>query len=1377
MSTRKYNIGLSLEDNAIGWAVTDDAHHILRAKGQNLIGVRLFDVAETSEAARMKRESRRNIARRKARIHQLNLLFKKEILEVDPQFFTRLKESQLYLEDRSSENAQKYTLFNDENFTDVDYNKAFPTIYHLNKHLLETTEPVDVRLVYLALLHYFKQRGNFYNAHLSDTSSISYIGESYDRLVKAAALYDISLPADVDHEKLKEILCDQSLSNKNKEKELRKFLGILTSKKAPEKELTKLMCGLTATMGDLFKDALEAEDAKLKLGFLASNFEETYLKLSSMIDGGLLQLVEMAKNIFDATQLIHILNGEKFISDAMVKSYQIHHDDKALLKKVLHKYDQKAYDAMFKEIRPNNYAGYVRKYKENGELVRRRIKGGKDRDAFYKYAQGVLAPLPSNDQDIQLILVKIDAGTFMPKQKTRANSYIPNQVYATEVRIILENAANYLPFLKDVDPKYHITNAEKIIQLFTFVRPYFVGPVQEVGSEATPSRFSWSSYKEGQSGPLLPWNLDEKVDLQRSRSAFINQLVGTCTYFPDKKVLPRHSLYYERFTVLDELNTLRVHYDKISVTLKQKIYNNVYKTGKKITMNKIVKFLYKEGVIDEPNENEIQFMGGKPESSLTTYGLLCNIFGADMVENNIDMMEDIIFLVTSFGESKDLLVREFNDRYGDVLSEDQISQCASLGLTGWGNLSKDFFFLEGQELDGKGNPTGWGKHSLLEAMWITNHNHMELLSDDYTYAKSIEDYISRNNFYKPFEEWTLDDINNSYFHATLKRVLWQTKEIILDIKQTMGGAPERIFISRGKGKGTVPNKYNRKAELLALYKKIKDPNRDWVKEIDALEEGKFRSYKIYLYYKQMGRCMYTGKEIPFNDLLTADYDRDHIYPRSLTFYDNLEDNIVLVDRSVNREKSNDYPLDPNIQEKQQAFWQDLLKKGLMTKEKYSRLTRTQPLTDEELTSYINKHFFDTRTGSKTMNRMITKAAHCDGTRVVFTKSSLIDEFRHFYGIYCSNILNDGYFAQDAYITSIAGSVYEAAFTLNPATFVAAKKGRTPEYNLARMYEKDVSRGDTPIWSTGRNGTPASINAVRKELKKKRFQYTKATYQIMEGLFDETVYSKDTANPEKYVSLKTKKSKLSDVKKYGGKTAVTTTCYALVEYKKSSKNEDVVVHSLESVKTMWGIKDASDPKLYTNLKNQVIAGSKSKIKDFKILHFPIKYYTKVEIDGTEYFLSGRAGTGIYIRPLLPLFLPEEQEKDLKKIEKANNLNAYDETDHKGNPAISAEKNLALYDALIDKMQSPLYKKAIHSRPDVLLGARESFIALDVPEQCKLLQALFIWFNGKSQAVDLSPLGLPAHFGILQMSQYLTKRETYIINESPTGLFKRRIKISV
>ncbi len=57
----KYYIGLDMGTSSIGWAVTDTSYNILRCKGKDMWGSRLFQEALSAEERRSHRTSRRRI--------------------------------------------------------------------------------------------------------------------------------------------------------------------------------------------------------------------------------------------------------------------------------------------------------------------------------------------------------------------------------------------------------------------------------------------------------------------------------------------------------------------------------------------------------------------------------------------------------------------------------------------------------------------------------------------------------------------------------------------------------------------------------------------------------------------------------------------------------------------------------------------------------------------------------------------------------------------------------------------------------------------------------------------------------------------------------------------------------------------------------------------------------------------------------------------------------------------------------------------------------------------------------------------------------------------------------------------------------------------
>lgn len=389
-----YYIGLDMGTNSVGWAVTDAHYKILRGKGKDMWGVRLFDEAQTAADRRVNRVARRRRQREVARIGLVKEYFVDALNEVDPGFMVRLDESKYWLEDRSETNQQKFALFNDKDYTDKEYYATYPTVFHLRKELLESSTPHDVRLVYLAILNLFKRRGHFLNKSLeSDREGIN-LKEAYNTLVDEAMAIDIVLPMMDDTEKLEATLSQKGASRKQIEQDTNDLLN-LGKKDAAAKELVKLMCGLSGKMRPIFGEALiDEEHKKLAISFRNSDYEEKMTEIVELIGDENIALLNAVKEVHDIALLANILEGEQYLSIARVKRYNQHKEDLKQLKYVLKKYDKAAYKKMFRVMGKDNYSAYVGSVNYNEHKERRNGGFGKDGENFRKAVEKVLNALP-----------------------------------------------------------------------------------------------------------------------------------------------------------------------------------------------------------------------------------------------------------------------------------------------------------------------------------------------------------------------------------------------------------------------------------------------------------------------------------------------------------------------------------------------------------------------------------------------------------------------------------------------------------------------------------------------------------------------------------------------------------------------------------------------------------------------------------------------------------------------------------------------------------------------------------------------------------------------------------------------------------------------
>ena len=97
-----YYAGFDIGTDSVGYAVADTDYNLCKFKGNAMWGVDLFEESNSAAERRTLRSARRRGLRKRNRIEWLQMLFDEEISKVDNAFYQRLKESCLYLDDKSS---------------------------------------------------------------------------------------------------------------------------------------------------------------------------------------------------------------------------------------------------------------------------------------------------------------------------------------------------------------------------------------------------------------------------------------------------------------------------------------------------------------------------------------------------------------------------------------------------------------------------------------------------------------------------------------------------------------------------------------------------------------------------------------------------------------------------------------------------------------------------------------------------------------------------------------------------------------------------------------------------------------------------------------------------------------------------------------------------------------------------------------------------------------------------------------------------------------------------------------------------------------------------------------------------------------------------
>ena len=548
-----YYIGLDCGTESVGFAVTDTDYKVLKFRGKSIWGSHLFSEADTAEARRTCRSARRRYMRKKERIDLLQELFADEIGKVDSGFLKRLEESGYLADDKSD--CQPNSLFNDRDYTDKEYYRDYPTIYHLRKALIEETAPHDIRLLYLAIHHILKNRGHFLFGE-RDLSSVMDISSLLDDIKDT--VYSIS-DEEIIFGDINAVRDALMLKHKREKQSALSELIVFFSKEF-KTLLIKTVSGSPVKPEKLFQNENYADLGTID--FSNPQFEEAVMpSLEDALSDDEYRLVVLLKGLYDWSLLESVMEGYSYISYAKVALFERNSEDLRKLKHAVRLHAPEKYNQFFHKNQKGEagiFSSYVGADHSDGKKTSaRRVST----DVFYSEVRKLIGKNPEDD-DSKYILSAIEDGSFLPLLISYRNSVIPYQVNKKELDTILEVNSAFFPFLTEKDSE-GLSVIDKVDAIMTYRIPYYVGPL----GHHPDMKNGWMVRKK--EGRILPWNFNDMVDTDASAEKFIQRMISRCTYLPEETVLPKKSLLYSRFEVLNELNIVRINGQRLPVEQKQ----------------------------------------------------------------------------------------------------------------------------------------------------------------------------------------------------------------------------------------------------------------------------------------------------------------------------------------------------------------------------------------------------------------------------------------------------------------------------------------------------------------------------------------------------------------------------------------------------------------------------------------------------------------------------------------------------------------------------------------------------------------------------------------------------------------------------------------
>lgn len=1165
--TKPYSIGLDIGTNSVGWAVITDSYKVPSKKmkvlgntskkyvKKNLLGALLFESGITAEGRRLKRTARRRYTRRRNRILYLQEIFSTEMAKIDESFFQRLDDSFLVPDEKRD---SKYPIFGNL-VKEKTYHDEFPTIYHLRKYLADSSKKADLRLVYLALAHMIKYRGHFliegdFNSRNNDIKK-----NFQDFLDTYNAIFESDLSLE-NSKQLEEIVKDKISKSAKKDRLLKLFPGEKNS--GIFSEFLKLIVGNQADFRKYFN-----LDEKTSLHFSKESYDEDLETLLGHIGDDYSDVFLKAKKLYDAILLSGILTvtdneTEAPLSSAMIMRYKEHEEDLALLKAYIRNISLETYNEVFKDDTKNGYAGY--------------IDGKTNQEDFYVYLKKLLTGLEGADY----FLEKINREDLLRKQRTFDNGSIPYQIHLQEMRAIIDKQAKFYPFLAK--------NKEKIEKILTFRIPYYVGPLARGKSD-----FAWSIRKRHEK--ITPWNFEDVIDKESSAEAFINRMTSFDLYLPEEKVLPKHSLLYETFTVYNELTKVRFiaegmrDYQFLDSKQKKDIVRLYFKGKRKVTDKDIIDYLH---AIDGYDGIELKGIEKQFNSSLSTYHDLLNIINEKEFlddSSNEAIIEEIIHTLTIFEDRE--MIKQRLSKFDNIFNKSVLKKLSRRHYTGWGKLSAKLINGIRDEKSGK---------TILDYLiddGISNRNFMQLIHDDtLSFKKKIQkaQIIGDQDNIKQ----VVQSLPGS---PAIKKGILQSIKIVDELVKVMGRNPESIVVEMAReNQYTNQGKSNSQQRLKRLEESLKELGSKILKEnvpakLSKIDNNALQNERLYLYYLQNGKDMYTGDDLDIDRL--SNYDIDHIIPQAF-LKDNSIDNKVLVSSASNRGKSDDVP-SLDVVKKRKTFWHQLLKSKLISQRKFDNLTKAERggLSPEDKAGFIQRQLVETRQITKHVARLLDERFNnkkdednkaLRTVKIITLKSSLVSQFRKDFELYKVREINDFHHAHDAYLNAVVASALLKKYPKLEPEFVY---GDYPKYNSFRerksatekvyfysnimnIFKKSITLADGTVIDrplievneeTGESvwNKESDLATVRRVLSYPQVNVVKKVEVQSGGFSKESV--QPHGNSDKLIPRKTKKM-IWDTKKYGGfdSPIVAYSVFVMAEREKGKSKK------LKPVKELVGI---------------------------------------------------------------------------------------------------------------------------------------------------------------------------------------------------------------
>lgn len=483
----------------------------------------------------------------------------------------------------------------------------------------------------------------------------------------------------------------------------------------------------------------------------------------------------------------------------------------------------------------------------------------------------------------------IKTGMYRNNNYTNENVRLEDNI--KEIRKLFETQRKYYPELsKEVEEKY--------ISIIKRKRKYWEGP-GSVNSLTPYGRFKTEEDVE-------KYN-KEKENNPSYEKYIYDDLIGKCSIAVGEKCAPKLNIYYELFNMYNDF--INIRFKNIdSLRNKDDFYleNGEYKlnydgiervetyllNNSKISSYKVI-FKDLWSITIDNIEGYRMDKKGKPEfSTLKYYRQVRENFKENTSWiDDIDKYNEIIRIMTLVPGKE-----EFKDAIKDYnFNEDEFDKLNELrnkfkkdGMLSYGALSEKVLIRADKDMKNM-------QKNFMQVRRIKNY-------DREATEHFVKIYENKNSNKLHLNVKLIDDIVAS---PQVKKSLRQSEKIINAVIDKYG-IPEVIAVESTKEMNGKERKKEIEAEQKLNELKRKNAIKIIEEEYDNTKVTESNITKVMAYEETNGHCIYCNKPISINDVISANYEIEHILPLSKSSDDSFNNKTISCSE-CNRKKLNKTP--------------------------------------------------------------------------------------------------------------------------------------------------------------------------------------------------------------------------------------------------------------------------------------------------------------------------------------------------------------------------------------------------------------------------------------------------------------------------------------